>query len=167
MSRGYSFSLIGVIKNGSKDGDSAVYIKSVEKKVKGFGTMMQKFSADKFLGKKIRLSGYIKSKDVMESAGLWMRIDGTGNPPQMLGFDNMHNRPIKGSTNWKKYDVVIDVPTNSKSVNIGVLLSGTGEIWVSDLNFEIVGKNVPTTNLMRSYQKAKEHVNLNFGKQKI
>lgn len=154
---------IGILKKGGKSGENAVYIKSKEKDVEGFGTMMQNFSADKYLGKRLRLSGYIKSKDVIESAGLWMRIDGAGNPPKMLGFDNMHNRPIKGTTNWKKYDVVLDVPSNSKSVNIGVLLSGTGEIWVSNLRFEVVDKNVPTTNLMNNYQQAKGPVNLNFG----
>ncbi len=156
---------IGIVKNSGKNGGNAVYIKSIKKVDTGFGTMMQYFSADKYLGKRIRLSGYVKSKDVIEWAGLWMRVDGTGNPPKVLSFDNMQNRPIKGTRNWEKYDVVLDVPSNSKSVNIGVLLSGTGEIWISDLNFEVVGKNVSTTNMMMgAYSKSKEPVNLDFGK---
>ena len=137
-------------------------MKSIEKDINGFGTIMQNFSADKYLGTRVRLSGYIKSNDVIEWAGLWMRIDGAGNPPKMLGFDNMQNRPIKGTTNWKKYDVVLDVPSDSKSVNFGVLLTGTGEIRISDLNFEVVDKNVSTTNF--NYPEAKEPVNLDFGK---
>lgn len=155
---------IGIVKKGGKSGRNAVYIKSVKKVDKGFGTMMQYFSADKYLGKRVRLSGYIKSKDVIKSAGLWMRIDGSGTPPKILGFDNMYNRPIKGTTNWKKYDVVLDVPSGGKSVNIGILLSGTGEIWISDLKFEVVGKNVQTTNLMGRYSRSKKPMNLNFGK---
>ncbi len=155
---------IGIMKKGGKSGENAVYIKSIKKDVYGFGTMMQDFSADKYLGKRVMFSGYIKSKDVKESAALWMRIDGAGNPPKVLGMDNMFNRPIKGNTDWKKYDIVLDVPSGSKSVNIGVMISGTGEIWISGLRFKVVGKNVPTTNLIDSYQEAKKPVNLDFGK---
>ena len=59
--------------------ENAVYIKSKEENINGFGTLMQDFSADKYLNKRVRLSGYVKSKDVVQWAGLWMRIDGNQN----------------------------------------------------------------------------------------
>src|SRR4051812_14167788 len=35
----------------------------------GFGTLMQTFKADGFQGKRLRLTGYVKSKDVADWAG--------------------------------------------------------------------------------------------------
>ncbi len=65
----------------------------------------------------------------------------------------MGNRPIKGTTDWKKYKVVLDVPSNSNLINIGILLSGKGEVWVSNLKFEIVDKTVPTTDVIENQSK--------------
>ncbi len=93
-----------------------------------------------------------------------MRIDGKGNPPKTLGFDNMQNRSIKGTTDWKKYDVVLNVPAGSNSINIGVLMGGTGEIWTSNLKFEKVDKTVPTTDRKNNIEKHDKPVNLNFQK---
>ena len=155
---------IGIENKGGNAGENATYIKSNQDNINGFGTMMQNFSAKKYLNKRVRFSGYIKSKNVAGSAGLWMRIDGKENPTKPLGFDNMNNRPIKGTNNWKKYNVVLDVPTNSNLINIGVLLAGTGEVWISDLKFETVDKSVPTTDLLTKAKKIEGPVNLDFKK---
>ncbi len=143
--------------------ENAVYLKSNEENITGFGTLMQNFSADKYLNKRVRLSGYVKSKDVVQWAGLWMRIDGKQDSPKMLGFDNMQDRPIKGTSSWKKYDVVLDVPSNSAAINFGILLTGTGEVWLSNLKFEVVDNSVPTTNMTQiQRQQNKQPTNLNF-----
>ncbi len=79
---------------------------------------MQSISAENYLDKRLRLSGFIKSKDVNGWSGMWMRIDGDNG--KQLGFDNMQTRPIKGTTDWKQYEIVLDVPANSKTINYGV-----------------------------------------------
>ena len=104
-----------------------------------------------------------KSKNVEQWAGLWMRIDGKENPRKSLGFDNMQNRPIKGNTDWKYYNVVLDVPEEANKINFGILLAGTGEILFSNLNFEVVDKSVPTTNAA-GYKPPSEPKNLDLNK---
>ena len=52
-------------------------------------------------GKRIRLSGHARSKDVSDWAGLWMRVDGPKGEP--LAFDNMQQRPIKGTGEFADY----------------------------------------------------------------
>ncbi len=99
-----------------------------------------------------------------ESAGLWMRIDGKDNPSKPLSFDNMANRPIKGTTELKKYNIVLDIPSNSNLINFGLILSGTGEVWVNGLKYEVVDKDVPTTYLLNNAPKADATVNLDFEK---
>jgi hypothetical protein len=111
----------------------------------GFGTLMQSFSAAKYLGQRIRLSGYVKSDSVVRWAGLWARVDGPGSPPKVLAFDNMQGRPVKGTTAWQRYDVVLDVPDTAVGVAIGILLDGPGEVWLNGASFDTVAKSTPVT----------------------
>ncbi|HKZ37163.1 MAG TPA: hypothetical protein VJ184_05905, partial [Chryseolinea sp.] len=134
---------MGVDKGAGKDGKNAATIKSIAADIKGFGTLMQDFPPDNFLGKRIRMSGFVKTKDVTGWSGLWLRIDQKGSR-EPLGFDNMHDgkidRSIKGTTKWKKYDIVLDVPSEASNLAFGALLVGTGQIWFDNLKFEIVDK---------------------------
>lgn len=156
---------MGIEKGAGNDGSNAVYIKSNKSDIKGFGILFQAFSAEKYLGKRVRLSGYMKSKDVGNSAGFVMRIENKEDRSHPLGFDNMSNRPVKGNTDWKIYQVVLDVPETSTEIVLGGLLTGKGQIWFSNLKFEVVEKSVPTTDmssLMNENGEPVEPTNLNF-----
>jgi hypothetical protein len=121
---------------------------------------MQTFKADTFRGKRIRLSGFVKSEEVNDWAGLWMRIDGPAK--EILGFDNMQSRSIKKTTDWKKYEIVLDVPELSQEIAFGMLLSGGGQVWMDDLKFEVVDKSVATTGSGKEAMSAKGPMNLGF-----
>lgn len=71
-----------------------------------------------------------------------MRVN---SPDGVVGFDNMADRAVSGSNDWKKYSIVLDVPSNATEVRIGCMLTGSGELWVTDFNLEPVAKTVPTT----------------------
>jgi hypothetical protein len=72
----------------------------------------------------------------------------------------MHDRSIKGTTGWTKHQIVLDVKDNSVNIAFGVLLTGPGQVWVSDIQFEVVSTNVPTTDLVANYPD--KPVNLTF-----
>ncbi|MHA3047742.1 S41 family peptidase [Riemerella anatipestifer] len=93
---------------------------------------------DNYDGKKITLSGYIKTENVTDGyAGLWMRID------PKIAFDNMGNRGITGTTDWTKYEVTLNMnPQKTKNIVIGGLLVGKGKMWIDDLKITIDGKNL-------------------------
>ena len=134
---------IGIIKDTERKGNVA-FLKSKSKKVKkGFGTIMQSFDSEMYNGKKVKLSGHIKTVDVDNWVGMWMRVDGSAK--RALSFDNMQERPIKGTTAWKKYEIVLDVPVESAGIYYGVLLSGAGEVYLDNLSFEVVGSSVEKT----------------------
>lgn len=134
---------IGVENDVERNGKVG-FIKSIDKKIKKeFGTIMQSFVPEEYYGKRVKLSAFIKSENVEDWAGMWMRIDGEKNV--LLGFDNMQNRSIKGTNAWKKYEIVLDIPKESINLAYGVLLSGTGSVWLDDFKFEIVDSTVPTT----------------------
>jgi len=143
---------MGTDNSISKTGDYSAVIKSSADKITGFGTLMQQCSPDKFIGKRVKLSGYMKSENVSDWAGLWFRVDAD---TVTVSFDNMHdgkkNISVKGSSDWKKYEIVLDVPLNSTLLSYGALLSGTGQIWFDNLTFEIVDNNVETTGITNSF----------------
>ncbi|VEP15778.1 conserved hypothetical protein [Hyella patelloides LEGE 07179] len=128
--------------------------------IKGFGTLMQVFDASTYRGQRLRLRGYVKAEAVEDWAGLWMRVDGTSG--QVLSFDNMQQRPIKGSNDWQSYDIVLDVPVASKNIAFGLLLSGSGQVWMDDLQFEVVDTEIPTTNLENTQSSSQSPANLSF-----
>jgi hypothetical protein len=124
------------------------FIKSIQDTTGGFGTLMKYILPGDYTGKRVRLSGNIKTENVVSNAGMWMRVD-SEEEGVMLGFDNMSDRPIKGTTDWTKYEIVLDVPKGTKGIGYGVLIHETGEAWFPDLTLEVVGNDVPTTNMMK------------------
>ncbi len=119
---------------------------------------MQMFKANSYLGKRVKLIGNAKSERLEEWAGFWMRVDGA--EKQLLRFDNMQDRPIKGTTGWTKYQIVLDVPDDSIHIAFGLLLSGPGQVWIAEVSLEIVSSDVPTTDLATVYPE--KPINLNF-----
>jgi hypothetical protein len=71
-----------------------------------------------------------------------MRVDG---PAGSESSDYMQERPIEQGTDWARYDVVLDVPSNAVGVSFGVLLFGPGQVWLDDVALERVGNNVALT----------------------
>jgi hypothetical protein len=134
----------GVDAKEGHRGHPSAYLKSKKPEIDGFGTLMQDFRADQYVGKRLRFSAFVKSEGVQDWAGLWMRVDkATGAPP--LAFDNMQGRPIKGTEDWRNYAVVLDVPEGATGIFFGVVMHGSGSVWMSDVKVESVGTDVPTT----------------------
>lgn len=94
-------------------------------------------------GKLIRLTGYIKTEKVKDGfAGLWMRID-----PQ-VAFDNMQSQGIKGTTDWKKYEITLPLnPQKTDSIVFGALLAGSGKAWIDNLEITIDDKALDNDDL--------------------
>jgi hypothetical protein len=152
---------MGIDRQNVHKGRASGFLKSVTAQSQGeFATMMQQFKAEKYLGKRLKLSGFIKSTDVDGSCGFWMRVDDALG--DVLQFDNMSDRPITGSNEWNHYSIVLDVPENSAVIAFGVLLSGTGQVWIDELKFEEVDQQTPTTHIDFSADLLDEPINLSF-----
>jgi hypothetical protein len=73
----------------------------------------------------------------------------------------MQDRPLLGTTDWKNYDVVLDVPADATGVFVGVLLGGSGSVCLSNVRLEVVGSETPTTGKAAA-QRPDAPVNLDF-----
>jgi beta-lactamase regulating signal transducer with metallopeptidase domain len=139
--------VVGVDREQMHDGQPGAYVKSIVPSIAGFGGMMQMCKAEKFIGKRLRYSGWMKTADTNSGgAHLWFRVDGKGNGV-MLQFDNMDGRQVTGTTDWQHYSIVLDVPADSTALAFGFFINGTGQAWVSGLKMEEVGLGVPSTNI--------------------
>lgn len=142
------------------NGKAAGTIKSIKKKIDGFGALLQNSKPDQYLGKRVKMSGYIKATNVDGWAGLWLRIDQKGDN-RTLAYASMHKNKIQGSIDWQPFDVVLDVPAEAGSMIFGVMLAGTGQVWFDDIQFEEVSDQVPITGIMFN-DRLEEPANLNF-----
>lgn len=110
-----------------------------------FGSIVQAIRPDAFRGKRISFSAYLKTANVQgEGAGLWLRID---NASWTEALDNMSDpdRMVRGTTGWKQYRVVMDVPQDAQLIAFGGLLMGKGQVWIDDANLQEVGPEVAPT----------------------
>jgi len=155
--------VVGVDGDTTHDGMPSAYAKSIEPAIDGFGGMMQMCDAQNFLGKRLRLSAWMKTENTNdEGAHLWFRIDAKEGGA-MLQFDNMDSRPMKGTTEWQKCSIVLDVPANAGALAFGFFIGGTGHAWVSGVKLEEVGLDVPSTNTYKGEKKRPAApVNLDF-----
>lgn len=124
-----------------------------------FATVMQQVSAKNYLNKRIRISAYLKSEEVEGWGGIWLRID--GKQFEQLKFDNMQDRPVKGTNDWNYYSSVLDVPQEAEVLNFGFLLQGEGTLWADDFCLEIVPEDIETTDFDSNYYPV-EPQNLSF-----
>ena len=100
----------------------------------------------------------MKTKDVTGHAGLLLRVDGSSGPVE---FDNMQDRGIKGTNDWKKYSVKLNYPEKkAKTINIGGIIVGKGQAWFDNFDVLIDGvsikKIVPKAPELYGAQKDKE-----------
>lgn len=151
---------MGVDHTVAHGGKASGYIKSKDIDPHGFGTLMQTFKADNHCDKRLRMSGYVKTEMIENWTGLWMRVDGPSN--RALSFDNMQDRPLKGTMDWQEFEIVLDVPEDSINIAFGILLTEKGQVWVDDFQFQEVSNKTPTTGTAIQNELSLTPINLDF-----
>jgi len=151
-----------IIGTEKADHGTVAYIKSNNPEKNKFGTLSQVFSPEEYQGQRIRFSADVKSKGLDNWAGMWLRVDSDG---KTIAFDNMEDRPIKGTTDWHNLAIVLDVPVKCDQIAMGLLMSGEGIVYWDNLKIEEVGLDVPVTDFFKKNLK-KGPANLNFESRK-
>ncbi len=143
---------------GGRHGTAAALLQPVVSAPHGFVTVLRCPGAAPYRGRRLRLSAWVKAEDVGGWSGLWMRVDpavGKGS----LAFDNMQPRAIRGTRDWRRYQVVLDVAPEAGRICYGFLLDGPGRVWVDDVALDEVGTDVPETS---QYRPERAPANLDF-----
>lgn len=108
----------------------------------GMGALSRTVPARRFAGKRVRLSANLRT----ERAGrvqMWMKVTGAGD--RVLAFDDMQSRPLRGTTRWRHYTIVLQVPANATEISYGFLLAGSGTAWANDFTLSSTPASTPLT----------------------
>lgn len=124
-------------------GSRTAYLRTTGDPGEGFGTLMQTVLADEYRDRRVRFTAELRGEEIERWAGLWMRVDGVGQ--ELLGFDNMQDRPLRGSFDWSRSDVVLEVPVEAQAIAFGVVMGGKGGVRLREVRLEAVGRDVPVT----------------------
>ncbi|HUR45097.1 MAG TPA: sigma-70 family RNA polymerase sigma factor [Candidatus Saccharimonadales bacterium] len=96
------------------------------------------------IGKRVRVSTWLKTKDVQLKAGAFLVIiNAEGN---IFACDPMTDRPINGTTDWSQIELITDVPAEPCAIYLGATLYGAGEIWLDDFQIAVAPTNTPITD---------------------
>jgi hypothetical protein len=104
------------------------------------------FQTEKYLGHKIRVTAMIKTADVTRPSGITARVFGkgfhklAGAPADSAAwnYNNQEMLRILGTNDWKKYEVIVNVPKSAEIISVGAVLNGGGTLWIDDVHYEIV-----------------------------
>lgn len=58
----------------------------------------------------------------------------------------MCERKVTGTSDWTKYEIVLDVPDSASKIGFGAILSGEGKLWLDAVAFDVVGNDVSSTD---------------------
>jgi hypothetical protein len=105
------------------------------------------FEAAPWWGKRVRLSAWLKTENVEPKTG------GDEQPGAAMFLSTsgyrgtLYNAAVTGTTDWKYYEIVIDIPAGSPSpyIPMGLSLIGKGQLWARDFRFEEVSHDTPVT----------------------
>ena len=108
-------------KHGSPD---AGFIRSVAPAPDATGYLRTRLAPSPYLGKRVRLSGFVKTEFTDGAAALSIRVDGPDGA--RLARDAMYGRELRGTKDWERCDVVVDVPSNATSIVLSMYAFGAG-----------------------------------------
>lgn len=98
----------------------------------------QGIDAAGMIGKRIRLTGMVRTEATEPWGGgaLWLRI--TGADGSVLFQNNMRDRLVRDSA-WTARALTADVPEGAARIIVGGLLVGGGDGWLDELDLEALG----------------------------
>ena len=125
-------------------GQSSRFLRSLVERPTGAVTVFQRFQAKRYQGGRVRLTAFLRSEAV---SGAFVALGTEGADA---------TTDVSGTTGWKKYELVMDIPRRCESITVFLTLRGSGTIWADDFRFEQVDSSVPVS--------VREPMNLDFTK---
>ena len=95
-------------------------------------------------GKHIRVTGWIKTKNVRGWGSVFVIITGTDG--RHFQYDDMSDRPIIGTTDWQQVEIDTDLPNDACVIYFGPDLYGPGELWADDFQITVAPSNTGVTD---------------------
>jgi hypothetical protein len=118
----------------------------------GKSVLQQAFLADEYRGKRLRLSCFLKTEQVeggpiegspkaavKGSITLWLEVEGVN---ETLRQANAQEHALQGTHDWVRRELSVEVPQTSISVGLALVFLGRGQVWLSDVQLEVVDEDI-------------------------
>lgn len=113
----------------------------------GHVSLSQVLAAAVYRGRRVRFAGWLRSGDVDGVATIF--LGSSDRNRNYLTFNNLEHLArdgaLRGTVDWSHRAIVMGIPEEAETVNIGFSLVRGGTAWFSGLALDIVGPEVPVT----------------------
>ena len=119
-------------------GEASLRIRNTRPEV--YGNITQSIPAAPLVGKTLRFSVWLRSEDVVandfgKGATPLLQAWAGGSPAVSASYEVA---AIAGTTDWVRRQVSIEVAGAAEWIEIGVMLTGSGTVWLDDAVLEVV-----------------------------
>jgi hypothetical protein len=80
---------------------------------------MRSIDAAPYRGRRVRFSAMLRGQEITGRAGVWLRVDTAEGDSS--AFDNMDDRPLRGSTDWTQAANVLDMARREPQLGDGAV----------------------------------------------
>jgi hypothetical protein len=115
-------------------GTASAFLRSNAGGPAAFATLRQTIRPDDYRGKLLRFSGDVKVEQVEQQAGLYIRAN---RQDERLRPENA----LQGTRDWRRYEAIVSVAEDAPFIRFGVVLFGTGQIWLANARLEVIEQN--------------------------
>jgi C-terminal processing protease CtpA/Prc len=88
-------------------------------------------------GDSIVLRAHLRTESVTGFVSVWLREDGAS---PAIEFESSEPRQVKGTNDWHEHMVTVPIRPEGSRLLFGVLVTGTGTVWVDDIELLADGK---------------------------
>jgi hypothetical protein len=144
----------GVV-TADRSGRSSAFLRVYEVSSAGMMTLRQTIKADDYRGKQLRFSGEVKTEQVEQQAGLYVRTNAIywkrtqeGIGVELLDDSSVQGnradekvRPqhlVQGTQDWMRCEATVPVAKDALFIRFGLILYGKGQIWLRDARLEVI-----------------------------
>jgi hypothetical protein len=100
-----------------------------------YATFMTTLDAAPLRGRRAHAEIWVRTQGVTGRGDVWLRAQGKDSPPDGPGLATSISR-LPANAEFTRYELVVDVPTDAASVQLGVGIGGPGMLWMDGVKVE-------------------------------
>jgi hypothetical protein len=123
---------VGIDRDLLYEGKPTLFAMSLVPHPAGWVRVFQNFRANRYRGKRVRLTALLRTDRVDNRPLVLLQID-----------DDQEQGRFSGAGPWKTYEIVEDVPADAGLIGFGFRFTGAGPLWIAKFSFDPVASSVP------------------------
>jgi RNA polymerase sigma factor (sigma-70 family) len=129
----------------TRAGNPAAFVASLAPDADTLAGPGARVPADRYRGRRVRFSTWLKTRDVRRMAGVQLQV--IGPEGRVIARDGIGTAPVSGTTaDWVECASVVDVPPDAVEIRLAAVLWGSGTLWTETFQLSEVPRDAETTD---------------------